>query len=50
MYFLWGLHKGSQSKSGKDTYFAMFNAHFFAQTFEGEIRMCTIHGCNDYIL
>ena len=30
-------------------YFAMYNAHFFAQIFEGKIRMLIIHGYNDYI-
>ena len=30
-------------------YFAVYNAHFLSQFFEGKIRMCIIHGCNDYI-
>ena len=27
----------------------MYNVHFFAQTFEGKIRMLIIHEYNDYI-
>ena len=30
-------------------YFAMYNAHFFAQIFEGKIRMHTVYGYNDYM-
>ena len=30
-------------------YLAMYNAHFFPQSFEGKIRMHIIHGCNNYI-
>ena len=31
------------------TYFGMYNTYFFAQIFEGKIRMNIIHGYNDYI-
>ena len=43
-------HISSQWKTFvlKKTYpipcFAMYNVHFFAQIFEGNIRMCIIHG------
>ena len=29
-------------------YFAVYNAHFFAQIFEGKTRMCSILGYNGY--
>ena len=36
--------------AGRDKpYFAVYNAHFFAQIFEGKIRMHIIHGYNEYI-
>ena len=28
----------------KMTYFAMYDVHFFAQSFEGKVRMHIIHG------
>ena len=46
--------KTSHGKRNKEVkrlvpYFAMYNACFFAQIFEGKIRMHIIHGYNDYI-
>ena len=41
---------GSHFKRVKKVlYFVVYNAHFFAQIFEGKLRMCILYVCNDYI-
>ena len=37
-------------KNEEMPYFAVYNAHFFAQMFAGKIKMCIIHENNVHII